>query len=170
MLGYTESMRFLAIGIVAVATVVLVVVFARGEEERSCVTYAHFIPQDSPEATLALELSMLSQGDYCYTLPIFDDAWQEEGEFAQGAQFMSTAEKFSVQNETYIDGDLAMVYYPGASNAGPDFLFRTDDGWVIDRTTVRESVIYNAYGNNWYVSEAAGRYIPLVEAVFAQRE
>lgn len=140
------------------------------QEERGCQSYAHYAPQATPEATLMLELDMLMRGEYCYDLPIFDEFWRQQGSFETGEHFQKTAARFSVASETYIDGNRAIVYYPGSRDAGPDFLFRTESGWIIDRTIGQQSVIYNARGTDWYVNESAGEYLPLVEAVYSQND
>lgn len=147
--------------------VVAVILVRSGEESvSSCADYASLEPQATPQATLELELQMLQNGEYCYQLPIFDEAWQQQGTFENGPRFDSIAEKVPAQSETLVIDDLALVYYPDHPERGPDFLFRNDRGWVIDRTAVRESVIYNANGASWYVNESADEYLPLVEEIY----
>ncbi len=123
-----------------------------------------YTPQNSPEATYRLELKLLSQGIYCYDLPIFDSAWRRRGNtMSHSPNNKQTAQMFNKPFKTYIDGNYAIVYYPQNKELGPSFLYRGADGWILDRTMVIEKI---HYGNEWLADEGNYPYLSLLKKVF----
>jgi len=121
-----------------------------------------YVPQSTPYASVRLELELLSQGMYCYDLPLFDAAWRGRGKKVLfNSRYKQTAQKFDVLYKVYREGKYAIVYYPYNKETGPDFLFRTNSGWVIDRTSVWDYIHYNRTNSGWFAYEGDYPYLKI---------
>ena len=128
---------------------------------------AKYTPQSSPEKSIRLELNLLAQGIYCYDLSLFDSDWRRKGKkIIYSSGYKHTANKFDVTNRVYKEGKYAIIYYPDNKSEGPDFLYRTSDGWIIDRTAVWE-YIHNNYSNTgWFAYEGDYPYLSMLKKIF----
>lgn len=127
-----------------------------------------YTPQSTPEATYKLELELLSQGMYCYDLPIFDPAWRKRGkQILYSSRYKHTAQKFSVPYKVYIEGRYAIIYFPYNKSEGPDFLYRDSSGWILDRTAVWDYIHYNYSNTGWFVYEGNYPYLEMLKKVFS---
>ena len=126
-----------------------------------------YVPQSSPEETYRLELEMMSEGMYCYDLPIFDSKWRTKGKQVLYSSAYKNIEKWKSGFQSYIEGDYAVVYYPNDKSAGPVFLYRDYSGWVLDRTTVIEKIHYNG---TWHAYEGSYPYLSLLKRVFNMKK
>ncbi len=126
---------------------------------------SHFVPQDSPEDSYRLELTLLSKGVYCYDLPIFDADWRKRGDkVIHHDLFMRTWKDVNFPFRSLIAGDRAVVYYPDHMNLGPVFLKKEESGWVLDRTQTEELI---ALGPKfWVVLDKKSPYFSLLSELF----
>ncbi len=128
---------------------------------------AKYVPQRSPYATVRLELDMLKQGMYCYDLPMFDADWRKRGKKIQySSRYKHTAQKFNVPYKVYKEVNKAIVYYPNNKSEGPDFLYRAQRGWVLDRTAVWDYIHYNTSNSGWFVYEGNYPYLRMLKKIF----
>lgn len=126
-----------------------------------------YVPQNTPEETVRLELELLAQGMYCYDLPMFDRAWRNKGkQILYSEQYKHTAQKFNVLHQTYVEGNYAVVYYPSNKSEGPDFLYRDSSGWVLDRTAVWDYIHYNYSNTGWFAYEGDYLYLEILKKIF----
>ena len=126
-----------------------------------------YVPQSTPEASYRLELELLSQGMYCYDLPLFDMKWRQKGRnILYNPRYKSTAQKFNVQSKTYREGRYAVVYFPYNKAAGPEFLYNHGQGWVIDRTAVWEYIHYNYSNTGWFAYNGNYPYLKILKKIF----
>lgn len=123
-----------------------------------------YVPQSSPEASYRLELELLSQGLYCFDLPMFDPVWRAKGN--QILTNQKVPQEFYSSFETYIEGDYAVIYYPYDKSCGPVFLYRDASGWILDRTTVLNNIRYTPDNNNWFAHEGNYPYLDMLKKVF----
>ena len=143
--------------------------FVRAQSEK--VSYAElkakYIPQSSPEKTVHLELDLLAQGIYCYDLPLFDSAWRERGKkIIYSPRYTHTAKKFDVPYKLHKDSKYAIVYYPDNKSEGPDFLYLTSAGWILDRTAVWNYIHYNYSNTGWFAYEGNYPYLDMLKKIF----
>lgn len=123
-----------------------------------------FLPQSNPEDTLSLENNLLSTGKYCYDLPIFDEEWRKKGsEMILNQQYKNTAKMFNVPRKAVIKDKIAVVYFPNNTELGPEFLYKSNEGWVIDRTEVWNNVHYSYDNSEWYVYDNPSPYLSLLK-------
>ncbi len=136
---------------------------ALGQE--SCAQYQEqYRPQSQPEETYRLELQMMKRGHYCYDLPIFDASWRRRSdELLSSSAYQTTAAQFDRPFSTKIEGDYAVIYYPENPSLAPVFLYRTDSGWVLDRTAVIEKI---HYGGKWMADDGDYPYLNLLKSVY----
>ncbi len=128
---------------------------------------ACYIPQPTPEETVRLELKLMEKGIYCYDLPIFDMEWRKRGSSIKiSERYRDTAKKFSKPVKTFILSDLAIVYYPEDRSLGPDFLYKTPEGWVLDRTAVWDYIHYNYASDGWFAYDGNYPYLDMLKQVF----
>lgn len=126
-----------------------------------------YIPQSTPEATYKLELELLAKGMYCYDLPMFDPVWRKRGsQILYSSRYKHTAQKFSVAYKVYIEGKYAIIYFPYNKSAGPDFLYYTSSGWVLDRTAVWDYIHYNYSNTGWFAYDGNYPYLEMIKKVF----
>jgi len=125
-----------------------------------------YVPQASPEDTYRLELEMMSQGMYCYDLPIFDMQWRGKGNQVIYSSAYKNMQKWSTGFESYIEGDYAVIYYPQNKSCGPVFLYRDSSGWVIDRTTVINNIHYAPDNSSWLAYEGSYPYLGILQKIF----
>lgn len=130
-----------------------------------------YLPQDSPEATYRLELEMMSEGMYCYDLPIFDNTWRSKGKQVSYSPSYKNIDKWQNSHFTsYIQGDYAVIYYPQNLSAGPVFAYRGDTGWILDRTTVMNYIHYSTDNSRWFAYEGDYPYLTLLKSVFSLKK
>ncbi len=123
-----------------------------------------FSPQPTPEKTLELENKLLSSGKYCYNLSIFDEEWRKRGsKMILNEQYKNTANMFNMPRKTVTKDKIALVYFPNNPELGPEFLYKSDDGWVIDRTEVWNNVHYSYDNSEWYVYDNPSPYLSLLK-------
>lgn len=105
-----------------------------------------YVPQSSPEKSFQLELKLLSDGMYCYDLPLFDPQWRQKGKkILTAPQFQETAKKANKPQSSFIEGDYAVLYYPQDLQMAPVFLFLDPaQGWVLDHSAVADKVFYHS--------------------------
>lgn len=129
---------------------------------------AVYVPQSSPEASYRLELEMMKKGFYCYNVPLFDVRWRTRGNTISFAPiYRNTAQTFDKPFKVYVEGDLAIIYYPRDKHLGPAFAYRDGSGWILDRTTVMEKI---HYGNEWGADEGDYPYLGLLKKVFSMEK
>lgn len=130
--------------------------------------YKKYVPQNSPEQTYLLELDLLSRGMYCYDLPMFDPEWRRKGkEILYSSSYKNTAAKFSVPYKVYTEGDYAVIYFPDNKSEGPDFLYKSSSGWILDRTAVWDNIHYNYSNTDWFAYESDYPYLKLLEKIYS---
>lgn len=125
-----------------------------------------YVPQASPEATYRLELEMMSQGMYCYGLPIFDPQWRNRGNQILYSSAYKDVQKWSTGFEVYTEGDYAVIYYPRDKSCGPVFLYRDSSGWVLDRTAVINNIHYAPDNSSWLAYEGNYPYLDILKKIF----
>jgi len=129
------------------------------------------IPQGTPEATYRLELEMMSEGMYCYDLPIFDQAWRSKGKQILYSSAYKNIDKWKNSSFTsYIQGDYAVIYYPQNLSAGPVFAYRDGRGWVLDRTAVINYIHYSTDNSRWFAYGGDYPYLSLLKSVFSMKK
>jgi hypothetical protein len=129
---------------------------------------AVYVPQSSPEASYRLELEMMKQGFYCHNVPLFDPRWRARGHTISFAPiYRQTAQTFDKPFKVYVEGKLAVIYYPHDKHLGPAFAYREGAGWVLDRTTVMEKI---HYGNEWTADEGDYPYLGLLKKIFSMQK
>jgi len=127
-----------------------------------------YVPGQTPEATYRQELDMMAQGVYCYDLPIFDSRWRMKGK--QVFPVPVPAQKYYGGFETFIDGERAVIYYPGDRSIGPVFLYYGRLGWVLDRSVVLENVHYSPDNAHWFVYDGDYRYLGMLKKIMDLKE
>lgn len=126
-----------------------------------------YIPQPLPEQTYLLELELLSKGMYCYDLPMFDPNWHARGsKIMYSESYKNTAKRYSIPYEVYIEGDYAIVYFPGSKSEGPDFLYNDPSGWILDRTAAWDNIHYNRSNTGWFAYDGDYPYLELLKQVY----
>ncbi len=126
-----------------------------------------YVPQDSPEKSFLLELKLLSDGMYCYDLPLFDPEWRKRGKkILTSPSFADSAKKANQPLKVFIDGQYAVIYFPQNRNLSPVFLYREDSGWIIDRSMSADKVIYNKLGG-WLVVGGEYPYLNLLKKIYS---
>ena len=126
-----------------------------------------YVPQNSPQETVRLELDLLAKGMYCYDLPMFDPAWRKRGkQILYSPQYKNTAKKFDVSSKVYTEGNYAIVYYPYNKSEGPDFLYKDSSGWVLDRTAVWDYIHYNYSNTGWFAYDGDYPYLEMLKRIF----
>ncbi len=142
-------------------------VHAQSEKVSYAELEAKYIPQSRPEETVLLELDLLAQGMYCYDLPLFDTAWRRRGKkILYSSRYKDTAKKFDVPYRVYKDGKYAIVYYQDNKSEGPDFLYLTSAGWVLDRAAVWDYIHYNYSNTGWFAYEGDYPYLDMLKRIF----
>ena len=127
-----------------------------------------YVPQDSPEKSFLLELKLLSDGMYCYDLPLFDSEWRKRGKkILTSPSFVDTAKKANQPLKVYIDGQYAVIYFPQNKNLSPVFFYQENSsGWIIDRSMSADKVIYNKLGG-WLVVGGEYPYLNLLKKIYS---
>jgi hypothetical protein len=126
-----------------------------------------YTPQAQPEMTYLLELELLSKGMYCYDLPMFDPDWRARGsEIMYSENYKNTAKRYSIPHEVYIEGDYAIIYFPGSKSEGPVFLYQDFSGWIIDRTAAWDNIHYNRSNTGWFAYDGHYPYLELLKQVY----
>lgn len=129
--------------------------------------WGEYLPQKTPKETVQLELNLLSQGIYCYNLPIFDPEWRKRGDkIIHSSQYKKTFQKFNVPSEVYIEGDHAIIYFPQNKSVGPEFLYKESNIWILDRTAVWDYIHYNYSNSGWFAYEDDYVYLNLLKKIF----
>ena len=127
-----------------------------------------YVPQDSPQKSFLLELKLLSDGMYCYDLPLFDPQWRRRGKkILTSPAFADTAKKANQPLNVYIDGQYAVIYFPHNKDLSPVFLYHEDpSGWIIDRSAVSDKIIYDKRGS-WLVLGGEYPYLNLLKKIYS---
>ncbi len=126
-----------------------------------------YVPQDSPEKSFLLELKLLSDGMYCYDLPLFDPQWRHRGKkILTSPSFAQSAQKANQPLKVFIEGHYAVIYFPQNKNLFPIFLYREDSGWIIDRSMSADKVIFNKLGG-WLVVGGEYPYLNLLKKIYS---
>src|ERR1051325_5499925 len=126
-----------------------------------------FHPQATPEASYRLELQLLSQGLYCYDLPLFDAEWRKRGsEVVQSHHFRRTFEDSDHPFRVFIRDDHAVIFYPDKSiwRLSPVFLKKDPSGWIIDRTQTEELIRLGK--DYWVVLDRPSPYFSILSDIF----
>jgi len=127
-----------------------------------------YVPQSTPERTYRLEIKLLSQGIYCYDLPIYDPDWRKRGrDIRYSSSYKRTAEKMNIPFKVYRENRYAVIYFYGDKSAGPVFLFKDAYGWVIDRTAVWNYIHYNTSNTGWFAYEGDYTYLKMLRKIFS---
>ncbi len=126
-----------------------------------------YTPQAQPELTYLLELELLSDGMYCYDLPMFDPDWRQKGsKIMYSESYKNTAQRYSIPYETYTEGNYAIIYFPNSKSEGPCFLYRDPAGWIIDRTATWDNIHYNYSNTGWFAYDGDYPYLKLLKKVY----
>ena len=127
-----------------------------------------YVPQDSPEKSFLLELKLLSDGMYCYDLPLFDSQWRQRGKrILTSPAFADTAQKANQPLKVYIDGQYAIIYFPQNKNLSPVFLYQEDSlGWVIDRSVTSDKIVHDKRGS-WLALGGEYPYLKLLKKIYS---
>jgi len=150
-----------------VAAICTIFTFSCTSKETLEYLYIKYTPQAQPEQTYLLELELLSKGMYCYDLPIFDPDWRARGsEIMYSESYKKTAKRYSIPYEVYIDGDYAIIYFPGSKSEGPVFLYQDFSGWIIDRTAAWDNIHYNRSNTGWFAYDGDYPYLRLLKEVY----
>ena len=130
-----------------------------------------YVPQDSPEKSFLLELKLLSDGMYCYDLPLFDPQWRRRGKkILTSPAFADTAQKANQPRKVYINGQYAVIYFPERKNLPPVFLYQEDPaGWVIDRSAASDKIIYDKRAS-WLALGGEYPYLNLLKKIYSFEE
>ncbi len=124
-----------------------------------------YVPQETPLDSFHLELDMMRQEMYAYDVPLFDPIWRKkDSQVHHSSQFKITAQEVDQPLSTLSKADRAILYYPPTSNLAPVFLFHNEQGWVLDRTSMQNSIVF--VGLRWVVLENDNPYLPLLFDVY----
>ena len=126
-----------------------------------------YIPQKDPEASFQLELKLMTDGMYCYDLPLFDPGWRQKGKrILTSPLFQKTAQIYQESFKVYSEESYAVIYFPGRKTLGPIFLYKEQDGWIIDRSAIADKVIYERNGH-WMAAGGDYPYFDLLQKVYS---
>lgn len=126
------------------------------------------VPQANPEDCVHLEMALMHRGIYYRDVPMYDPAWRRVDRPSFPARRLkSIAAEFDGPFSVARSGDHAIVYLEGekALHWGPQFLRRTEDGWILDTSTVFEYIIYD-YSNRWTAVDGDYPYLALMKSVY----
>ena len=128
-----------------------------------------YIPQSTPQESYLLELKLLSQGMYCYDLPLFDPQWRVKGKkILTSSLFFDTAKAVNQPFDAYIEGDRTVIYYPQNKALSPVFLYEENSKWVIDRTASADRIFFDH--NKWITLGGDYPYLDLLKRVYNLKE
>ena len=128
-----------------------------------------YIPQSTPQESYLLELKLLSEGMYCYDLPLFDPQWRLKGKkIVTSALFIDTAKAANQPFDAYIEDDHAVIYYPKNKSLSPVFFYQEHSKWVIDRTAAADRIFFDH--NKWITLGGDYPYLNLLKKVYKLKE
>lgn len=150
-------------------------VFSTAGAQARAVTYEElrrtYVAQPSPEGSFRLEMELLRKGMYCHDLPLFDPEWRAKGrEIVYSGVYAQTAAAFDAPFRVIRQGDYAAVYFPDDPQLGPVFLYWERSGWVIDRSEVLSSIIYDNANTAWYCADNDSPYLALLKKAFSLKK
>ena len=130
------------------------------------------VPQPRPEDCVNLELALMHRGIYYRDAPMYDEAWRRANRPDLPARRLKAiAREWDGPFAVETSGDHAITYYTGekAKRWGPQFLRRTDEGWIVEASAVARYIVYDYANNAWYALDGDYPYLGLVKRVYDMR-
>ncbi len=127
------------------------------------------VPQAHPEDCVHLEIALMHRGIYYRDVPMYDGAWRRADRPDLPAQRLkSLAREWDGPFEIARAGGHAIVYFTGekAMRWGPQFLRRTDEGWIVEASLVARYIVYDYSNATWYAVDGDYPYLNLIKQVF----
>jgi uncharacterized membrane protein YgcG len=126
------------------------------------------VPQATPGECVRLEMALLHKGIYFRDAPMYDDAWRRANRPDLPARRLKAiAAEWDGPFKIASSGDHAIAYFEGdrAVRWGPNFLRRTDAGWIVDGSAVARYIVYD-YSNRWVAVDGDYPYLALIQGVY----
>lgn len=127
------------------------------------------VPQARPEDCVRLEIALMHRGIYFRDVPLYDEAWRRapRPDFPAD-RLKALARDWDGPFRTERTEDRAIVYHTGekARHWGPQLLRRTDQGWIVDASSVARLIVYDYSNAFWYALEADNPYLPLLRRAY----
>jgi uncharacterized membrane protein YgcG len=130
------------------------------------------VPQAAPEDCVELEMALMHRGIYHRDVPMYDEAWRRANRPALPARRLKEiAREWDGPFEVKRVGDHAIAYFTGekALRWGPQFLRRTDDGWIVDASLVARFIVYDYSNQHWYAVEDDYPYLAIIQSVYSMQ-
>ncbi len=127
------------------------------------------VPQPRPEDCVHLELALMHRGIYYRDAPMYDEAWRRANRPDLPARRLKAiAREWDGPFAVEASGDHAITYYTGdkARRWGPQFLRRTDEGWIVEASAVARFIVYDYSNNAWYALDGDYPHLALVKRVY----
>lgn len=126
------------------------------------------VPQVRPEDCVHLEMALMHRGIYYRDVPMYDAAWRHADRPGLPARRLKAiAAEWDGPFSVARSGDYAITYFAGekALRWGPQFLRRTEEGWIIDASTAAKYIVYD-YSNRWTAVDGDYPYLALIKSVY----
>ena len=126
------------------------------------------VPQATPEECVRLEMALMHKGIYFRDAPMYDGAWRRANRPDLPARRLEAiAAEWDAPFKIARSGNHAIAYFEGekAVRWGPHFLRRTDEGWIIDGSSVARYIVYD-YSNRWVAVDGDYPYLALIRGVY----
>jgi hypothetical protein len=130
------------------------------------------VPQATPEQCVHLEMGLMHRGIYFRDAPMYDEAWRHARRPDFPAERLKSIARewdgpFSVERAD----DHAITYFEGEKGErwGPQFLRRTDDGWIIDASSVAKFIVYDYSNRAWYAVDDDYPYLAIIKSVYEMK-
>lgn len=127
------------------------------------------VPQASPEDCVELEMTLMRRGIYYRDVPMYDDAWRRaQRPDLPAERLRAIAREWGGPFYVERNGAHAITYFTGDKGMrwGPQFLRRTDAGWIIDASSVAEYIVYDYSNRGWYALDGDYPYLALLRSVY----
>lgn len=129
------------------------------------------VPQERPEDCVKLEMALMHRGIYYQEAPMYDLEWRRNSRPSFPSHRLKTIAReldgpFAVERV----GNHAIAYRQGekSERIGPQFLRLTNDGWIVDASSVFRYVVYD-YSNRWFLVDGDYPYLALVKKVYSMK-
>jgi hypothetical protein len=127
------------------------------------------VPQPDPGDCVRLEIALMHRGIYYRDVPMYDEAWRRAKRPDFPANRLKTiAREWDGPFEIESTDDRAITYYTGekALRWGPQLLRHTDQGWIVDASSVARLIVYDYSNESWYALEEDNPYLPLLQSIY----
>jgi soluble cytochrome b562 len=127
------------------------------------------IPQARPEDCVNLEIALMHKGIYYREVSMYDEAWRRASRPDFPAhRLQSIAREWDGPFNVERVGDHAITHFSGVKGRrwGPQFLQLTDNGWIIDASSVAKFIVYDYSNRSWYAVDDDYPYLALIKSVY----